>query len=88
MREMVSFDLGKEMEKDVCLSCHECSTKKNSECFYAVSPSHRGSMESKGCYKFHIQNVTLTKLMILTVCRRRVIKLIRGLVHNRASVAQ
>ena len=73
MREMVSFELGKEMEKDVCLSCRECSTKKNSECFYAVPPSHRGSMESKGCYKFHIQNVTLTKLMILTVCWRRVI---------------
>ena len=73
MREMVSFELGKEMEKDACLSCCECRTKKNSEHFDAVPLSHRGSMESKGCYKFHIQNVTLTKLMILTVCMRRVI---------------
>ena len=60
MREMVSFELGKEMEKDACLSCCECRTKKNSEHFNAVPLSHRGSMESKGCYKFHIQNVTLT----------------------------
>lgn len=73
MREMVSFELGKEMEKYVCLSCCEHRTKINSEHFYAVPPSHRGSMESEGCYKFHIQNVTLTKLMILTVCWRRVI---------------
>ena len=70
MREMVSFELGKEMEKDACLSCCECRTKKNSEHFDAVPPSHRGSMEGKGCYKFHIQNVALTKLMILTVYRR------------------
>ena len=67
MREMVSFELGKEMEKDVC--CLVVSVGQR----YTVPPSHRGSMESKGCYKFHIQNVTLTKLMILTVCMRSVI---------------
>ena len=26
---MVSFQLGKELSKDVFLSCHECGTKKN-----------------------------------------------------------
>ena len=28
IREMVSFELGKEIEKDVFLSCHERGTKK------------------------------------------------------------
>ena len=28
-RKMVSFKLGKEIEKDVFPSCHECGTKKN-----------------------------------------------------------
>ena len=28
VREMVSFELVKEVEKDVFLSCHECGKKK------------------------------------------------------------
>ena len=32
-RKMVNFELGKEIEKDVLQSCHECGAKKkNSEC--------------------------------------------------------
>ena len=31
IREMVSFELGREIEKDVFSSCHERGTMKNSE---------------------------------------------------------
>ena len=37
MRKMIIFELGKEMEKDVCLSCRECSTKKNSSASMQIS---------------------------------------------------
>ena len=71
---MVRFELGKEIEKDVFfLSCCKCGTRQNSEHFYAVPLSHRGSMESTGHYEFHIQNTTLMTLMIPTVCSKHVI---------------
>ena len=28
MKEMISFEFGKEMEKDVFLSCHKCGSMK------------------------------------------------------------
>ena len=33
MREMVSFELGKDIEKDVFSSCHERGTKKKKKKF-------------------------------------------------------
>ena len=33
------------MEKDICLSCRECRTKKNSERFYAVLYGERGLLQ-------------------------------------------
>ena len=67
VREMVSFELVKEVEKDVFLSCHECGKKKKTWvpmrnwtsdlqilCSDALPLSQRDSMLSEVYYKVHM----------------------------------
>ena len=75
IKEMISFEFGKEMEKDVFLSCHKCGSMKKmwvpirnqtsdlrNPHSVALSLSHRDSMVSKVYYEVLWMNITLFDL--------------------------
>ena len=73
IRKMVGFELGKETKKDGFFSsCHEWGQRKTNH----LSPFLHRAQNSLSFFPY-LQNMTLSTLLILAVCRTRVIYKLR-----------